>query len=196
MTEANLTDLITVHKGLKLIGTLVLIACSVCPALASKNRQQDSQSPVLTNADVLNLAKAGLGDAVIIDKIRASNCRFDTSADALVTLKSDGVSSAVLAAMIEKGNQAAPCVILKRMGPADQVTSHLYSFGLRGKQFQYVEGQLPNGVKFHGRLTDHDVRTIQSHGGRIAILNAHYTEQELGTARKSCTGSATLPAKN
>src|SRR5579863_8945210 len=52
-------------------------------------------------------------------------------------------------------NQAS-CVILKRMGPADQVTSHLYSFGIRGKQFQYVEGKLPVGFPFHGRMTDHD----------------------------------------
>ena len=28
----------------------------------------------------------------------------------------------------------ASCMILKRMGPADEVTSHLYSFGFRGKQ--------------------------------------------------------------
>ena len=32
-----------------------------------------------------------------------------------------------------------PCVILKRMGPADEVTSHLYSFGIRGKQFQAAD---------------------------------------------------------
>lgn len=51
----------------------------------------------------------------------------------------------------------ASCVLLKRMGPADEITSHLYSFGIRGKQFQYVEGKFPEGFPFHGRLTDHDV---------------------------------------
>lgn len=86
-----------------------------------------------------------------------------------------------------------PCAILKRMGPADQVTSHLYSFGIRGKQFQFVEGQLPKGIKFHGRLTDHDVRKIQDGGGRVTIIDSHYTEQELELARKSCA-SATQPA--
>jgi hypothetical protein len=79
-----------------------------------------------------------------------------------------------------------PCVILKRMGPADEVTSHLYSFGIRGKQFQYEAGKLPDRVKFHGRLTDNDVRTIQDAGGRVEIINAHYSDQELATARKSC----------
>ena len=55
-------------------------------------------------------------------------------------------------AIIPKGGAGhagkASCVILKRMGPADQVTSRLYSFGIRGKQFQYVEGKLPESVPF------------------------------------------------
>ena len=79
-----------------------------------------------------------------------------------------------------------PCVILKRMGPADEVTSHLYAFGLRGKQFQYVEGQLPAGVKFHGRLTDNDVRNIQKTGAPVEILEAHYSDTDLQQARKAC----------
>lgn len=83
-------------------------------------------------------------------------------------------------------SQQRPCVILKRMGPADEVTSHMYAFGLRGKQFQYVEGELPQGVKFHGRLTDNDVRNIQKAGAPVQILEAHYTDIELQQARKEC----------
>jgi len=79
-----------------------------------------------------------------------------------------------------------PCVIVKRMGPADQVTSHMYSFGIRGKQFQYIEGHLPESVKFHGRLTDHDVREIQDAGGKVEVLESHYTDEELQAARKRC----------
>jgi hypothetical protein len=78
------------------------------------------------------------------------------------------------------------CVILKRMGPADQVTSHMYSFGIRGKQFQYVEGELPPGTKFHGRLTDHDVRGIQEHGGRVVIMEPKYSADDLREAKQSC----------
>ena len=66
-------------------------------------------------------------------------------------------------------------MILKRMDPADQVTSRLYSFGIRGKQFQYVEGKLPNGFPFHGRLTDHDVRNLQGRGTEVVVLNQDYT---------------------
>lgn len=78
------------------------------------------------------------------------------------------------------------CVILKRMGPADEVTSHLYSFGIRGKQFQFVEGDFPKGMKFHGRLTDHDVREIMDKGGKVSVVEKDYKREDLEDARKSC----------
>jgi hypothetical protein len=81
---------------------------------------------------------------------------------------------------------SGPCAILKRMGPADQITSHMYSFGIRGKQFQYVEGAMPKGVSFHGRLTDHDVRKIQDHGGHVVIMEPKYSADDLREAKESC----------
>jgi len=82
----------------------------------------------------------------------------------------------------------ASCVILKRMGPADQVTSHMYSFGMRGKQFDYVEGKLPEGLPFHGRMTDHDVRNLQARGAEVIVLDSHYTSEDLKQARADCAG--------
>jgi len=91
----------------------------------------------------------------------------------------------------------ASCVILKRMGPADQITSHLYSFGLRGKQFQYVEGKLPEGFPFHGRLTDHDVRNLQGRGAEVIVVNQNYTSDELKQARSDCRGeTGTTPMQS
>jgi PEGA domain len=84
--------------------------------------------------------------------------------------------------------QQATCVILKRMGPADQITSRLYSFGIRGKQFQYVEGKLPDGFPFHGRLTDHDVRNLQARGAEVIVVNQNFTADELKQAREDCRG--------
>jgi hypothetical protein len=92
---------------------------------------------------------------------------------------------------------AASCVILKRMGPADQITSHLYSFGIRGKQFQYVEGKLPDGFPFHGRLTDHDVRNLQGRGTEVVVLNQDFTAEDLKQARSDCkleTGKTPMQA--
>jgi hypothetical protein len=86
------------------------------------------------------------------------------------------------------------CIILKRMGPADEVTSHLYSFGIRGKQFQYVEGKFPEGFPFHGRLTDHDVRNLQGRGADVIVLNQNFTADDLKQARADCRGeTSTTP---
>jgi PEGA domain len=82
----------------------------------------------------------------------------------------------------------ASCLILKRMGPADQVTSRMYSFGIRGKQFQYIEGKLPEGFPFHGRLTDHDVRNLQGRGAEVIVLEPHYVAEDLMQARADCKG--------
>ncbi|MFZ0705347.1 MAG: PEGA domain-containing protein [Candidatus Korobacteraceae bacterium] len=68
------------------------------------------------------------------------------------------------------------------------MTSHLYSFGIRGKQFQYVEGKLPDGFPFHGRLTDHDVRNLQGRGTEVIVIESHYTTEDLMQARADCRG--------
>jgi len=56
--------------------------------------------PALTNADIINLVKSGIGDQIIILKIQKSAQKFDTSPDALMQLKAAGVSDAVLNAML------------------------------------------------------------------------------------------------
>ena len=161
---------------------------------AQKQSPAEPGSQPLSNSDVSGMLKAGLPADVVIAKIKASPCKFDTSAAALEKLKTDGVPSDVILVMVNAPAQnnvnEGPCVILKRMGPADQVTSHLYSFGIRGKQFQFVEGDLPSGVKFHGRLTDNDIRNIEKHGGKVTIVDAHYTNPELEDARKVCSQRA------
>jgi|SRR5579862_1160516 len=93
--------------------------------------------------------------------------------------------------------EKATCVLLKRMGPADEVTSHLYSFGIRGKQFQYIEGKLPDGFPFHGRLTDHDVRNLQARGAEVIVLNQNFTADDLKQARADCRGeTGTTPLQS
>jgi hypothetical protein len=57
----------------------------------------------LQNQDVIKLVKAGLDDVLIIAKISSSKCQFDMSTDALIQLKTGGVSAAVLKAMMGAG---------------------------------------------------------------------------------------------
>jgi hypothetical protein len=54
----------------------------------------------LTNSDVLNMAKSGIGDKTIILAIQQNPAKFDTSPEALITLKQGGVSDDVLNAMM------------------------------------------------------------------------------------------------
>lgn len=65
------------------------------------------KSDLLTNKNVIDLHKAGLGDEIILAKIASSKCSFDLSTDALVDLKSKGVSSEVIKAMMNKNELPA-----------------------------------------------------------------------------------------
>jgi hypothetical protein len=64
-----------------------------------------SSGGALRNEDVIKMAKAGLDDAIIIAKIKASACQFDTTPDTLIQLKQSGVTTAVLKAMTDASVQ-------------------------------------------------------------------------------------------
>jgi hypothetical protein len=107
---------------------LILLAMTlICTA--------NSQEPqhVLSNSDIVNMAKSGIGDATIILTIQRSSTKFDTSPDALIQLKSAGLSDAVLNAMLASpGNSAQPSQqdcsgaldkLLSTYGTADKLAS-------------------------------------------------------------------------
>ena len=82
----------------------------------------------------------------------------------------------------------ASCVILKRMGRADRTKSRLYSLGMSGKQFRYIEGKLPEGFSLHGKMTDHDVRNLRARGAEVIVVESNYTSEDLKEARANCQG--------
>src|SRR5260370_23011195 len=55
----------------------------------------------LTNANVLDMLSAGLSQEIVIAKIAASACEFDTSPAALKILKATNVPDAVILAMVQ-----------------------------------------------------------------------------------------------
>jgi hypothetical protein len=77
---------------------LAALSCAQQPTPAPS-----TQAEALTNADVMKMVEAKLSDDLIISKIRASACSFDTSTDAILKLKSQGVSDAVIQAMVTAG---------------------------------------------------------------------------------------------
>jgi hypothetical protein len=61
----------------------------------------------LSNADVVQLSKLGLGDEAIVAKIKTSSSKFDVTTSDMIALKGEGVSGAVIAAMLEASSNAA-----------------------------------------------------------------------------------------
>ena len=77
------------------LAVLLLASCSLLAA------QQ-----VMNNDSVIKLVKAGLSDDLIVTTINCSPGAYDTSADAIIALKTAGASDKVIAAIIAK--TAAP----------------------------------------------------------------------------------------
>jgi hypothetical protein len=90
---------------------LAILAISSCLVLGQE---------ILGNASVIEMQKLNLGDGVIIDKIRGSTCKFDTSVDGLIQLKAAKVSDAVIQAMLAK---APPPVAPPPGNPAPPVSN-------------------------------------------------------------------------
>ena len=106
----------------------------------------------------------------------------------LLSAKSHAQSGAVTPPAEGRHASQASCVILTRMGRIGRTESRLYHFGISGKQFRYVEGKLPEGFSFHDKMSDHDVRNLQSRGAEVRVLESHYTSEDLKEAKASCGG--------
>jgi len=82
------------------VGSVVMICIlTSVPLLAQET---------LNNAGVVALKQAGLGDTVLINKIKASKCDFDISTDGLKKLKEGGLSDDVINVIIAA---AAPSAV-------------------------------------------------------------------------------------
>lgn len=79
-----------------LAGGLCLALCGLCYA------QQE-----LNNESIEKMARSGLGDDVIVSMIQSQPGKYDLTPDAMISLKADGVSDRVLAAMATKGGPPA-----------------------------------------------------------------------------------------
>ena len=64
-----------------------------------------AKAPAMDNDSVMKMAKAGLGDDLIIETINTQPGKYITDADSLVALKGAGVSDHVITAMINKSRR-------------------------------------------------------------------------------------------
>lgn len=62
---------------------------------------EDTAEEVLTNETIVQLSKAGIAQSVIVSKIKASKCNFDTSTSELLRLKKEKVPDEIVNAMVQ-----------------------------------------------------------------------------------------------
>ena len=77
---------------------VAVVAFFILTAGAVHARQ--GQKPPLTNADVAKMVQAGLSESVIVATIQANPGNYDTSSDAMIKLKSAGVTDSEMKAML------------------------------------------------------------------------------------------------
>jgi hypothetical protein len=94
-------------------GALLLeVSLSTCllAALLDGSPARGQTGLAVDNARVIAMTKLGLGDEVIIARIKTSPCRFALTDDDLVALKRAGVSDKVITAMLEASVLTSPRV--------------------------------------------------------------------------------------
>jgi hypothetical protein len=106
-----------------LVALITLVSAGFLALAGGHGAAQD----VLTNDGVVKMVKAGLPESVIVQKIRTSEKKFDTSADALIKLKGAGVPDRVIEAMV--GEPAAPPAAAAPAAAPEPVIAHVIPSG-------------------------------------------------------------------
>ena len=77
------------------------------PTLAPDSAAERSAAPEagLTNADIVQMQKAGLSEEIILSKIAASPTNFDTGTQDLIQLRDAGVKNNIINAMVQKSGR-------------------------------------------------------------------------------------------
>jgi len=67
--------------------------------------RRSSPGVVLTNADIVQMQKAGLSEEIILSKIATSTTNFDTGTQDLIQLRDAGVKNNIINAMVQKSSR-------------------------------------------------------------------------------------------
>lgn len=82
--------------------SVLVFALTMTMRVAAQDAVLPKSAEILTNADVVLMAKSGLAKAIIIRKIKESNSDFDVSVKNLVDLKNAGVDEEIIETMMER----------------------------------------------------------------------------------------------
>lgn len=92
------------HLSLCVVSVLLLV-CGVTGQEVNSGQGASKNKKVLKNADVILMTQNHFDDATLIKMIEVSETDFDISSDALIDMSHQGVSSAVLRAMLESAQR-------------------------------------------------------------------------------------------
>src|SRR5262249_36282716 len=99
-------------KTIKWLGLATAIVLSLCPSMAEEtsNLPQQAQAPSVPDnispgaAEVMRLAESGTGDDVILAYVQNAVSSFNLTADQILYLRDNGVTSAAITAMLNRDN--------------------------------------------------------------------------------------------
>lgn len=106
----------------------------------------------LTNATIIQLVQAGLGNDAVIAKIKASEGKYDLSTNDLIALKSAGVPGEVIATMIgstSKADQPA-AMSLTEIDPMKPHPSGVYFINRAANRLDRIDPTVSNQAKTGG----------------------------------------------
>jgi len=80
----------------------------------------------------------------------------------------------------------SPCVILAPVEPPQGMATWSQVGRQQRHAMIYLAGEYPAGIPFRSQIKDKDVDKIRAKGGRVLILDSHYTRDDLDSAKKQC----------
>jgi hypothetical protein len=95
-----------------------------------------------------------------------------------------GLAFVFLSSVVSVGQQ--PCVILSTVEPAKGIATWSVEGRREKHMLTYLAGEYPAGIPFRTSIKDKDVDKIKAKGGRVIVLDPHYTHDDLENAKKQC----------
>jgi hypothetical protein len=111
----------------KILFLLILLPISPRPVSAQEPNR------ALTNTDIINMTKSGIGDQVIVLSIQKATTKFDTSPESLIQLKAAGVTDAVMNAMLNASPASEPTKDARQQDCSETLDKMLASIGPQEK---------------------------------------------------------------
>jgi hypothetical protein len=154
---------------IRLLASFLAIFSAVCFAQTT-----------LTNDAILKMAKAGLGEDIILSTVKNQPGTYSTGPDDLIALKTAGVTDKVIAAMIEKTAAGGPAP--KAAAPVAQAAGPVTEVGVYFKKAGSWADLAPEIVNFK---TGGVLKTIGSAGIVKGDVNGHVNGEHSKTQLKS-----------